>query len=126
MYSINMFDTNNLQNIIQNTRMIKFSSLTIISLFLTSVLASQSIEIVSYGENPLEVNPLLGSNLTINYKYTSEASSTGNHIYIGLEILDGNNTYQSTIAEATLNNQSVGSNTENSVAFFIGSVNTLS
>ena len=100
--------------------------LTIMSLFFTCLLTGQSIEIVSYGENPLEVNPLLGSNLNINYKYTSETGSTGNHIYIGLEILDANNTYQSTVKEITLNNQPVGNNTQNSVSFFIGSINTLS
>jgi arabinogalactan endo-1,4-beta-galactosidase len=87
---------------------------------------SQAIEIVSFSENPLEVNPLVGSNLTINYKYTSEAGSTDNHIYIGLELLDGGNTYQSTISEITLNNQSAGNNTQKSVSFFIGSIHLLS
>jgi len=100
--------------------------ITIMCLFFTCLLTAQSIEIVSYGENPLEVNPLLGGNLSINYKYTSESGSTGNHIYIGLEILDENNTYQSTVKEITLNNQPVGNNTQNSVSFFIGSINTLS
>ena len=101
-------------------------SVIILSLFFTSVLFAQSIEVVSYGENPLEVSPLLGTNLTVNYKYNSEPGSAGNHIYIGLEILDANNTYQSTVAEVTLNNQPVGNNTQNSTNFFISSIHTLS
>ncbi len=109
-----------------NTNTFNKVSLFIVSLFFTSVIIAQSIEIVSYGENPLEVNPLLGSNLTINYKYTSETGSTGNHIYIGLEILDASNTYQSTVSDITLNNQLVGNNTQSSIDFFIGSVHTLS
>lgn len=93
---------------------------------LPTLVFSQAIEIVSYGENPLEVSPLLGSNLTINYKYTSEAGSTGNHLFIGLEILDANNDYVSYINGKTLENQTAGENNEGSVSFFVGSSNKLS
>ena len=87
---------------------------------------SQTIEITSYGENPLEVSPLLGATLAINYKYTSEGGSSVNHIYIGLEILDANNTYIATVSGATLENQTSGENKVGSVSLFVGSSNQLS
>jgi arabinogalactan endo-1,4-beta-galactosidase len=90
------------------------------------LLLSQSIEVISFNENPVEVNPLIGADLTINYKYTSESGSTGNHIYIALEILDSGNNYQSTVADITLENQTAGTNITGSVEFFIGSSNKLS
>ncbi len=90
------------------------------------LLLSQSIEVSSFNSNPLEINPLTGGNLTINYKYTSEAGSTGNHIYIGLEILDSNNSYISTVVDLTLENQQPGTNVTNSIDFFLSSNNTLS
>ena len=90
---------------------------TIIVFFFSISLFSQSIEILSFNENPLEVNPLFGSDLTINYKYTSESGATSNHIYIGLEILDANKNYKATVAETTLRNQPVGNNIQNSVSF---------
>lgn len=98
----------------------------IVSLFFTNILIGQSIEITSFTNNPVEVNPLIGGNVTVSFIYTSETGSTENHIYIGLEILDASNTYQSTVTDITLNNQSVGNNTEGSVDFFIGSSNKLS
>jgi len=98
----------------------------IILLFFPFLAFSQAIEIVSYGENPLEVDPLIGADLTINYKYTSEVGSTGNNIYIGLEILDATNNYVSTVAEITLTNLSAGTNKEGNISFFIGSSNALS
>ncbi len=91
-----------------------------------SIMFSQTIEIVSYGENPVEVSPLLGANVTINYKYTSEAGSSGNHIYIGIDVLDENDNYVATVSGATLENQTAGENREGSVALFIGSSNPLS
>ena len=94
--------------------------------FYNKTLFSQSIEITSFNENPLEVSPLLGATLTINFNYSSEVGSIGNHIYIGLEILDGNNQFVKTIAESTLQNQQTGTNIQNSVNFFIGSVHKLS
>ena len=94
--------------------------------FIPIMLFSQSIEITSFNSNPIEVNPLTGNVLTINYKYTSETGSTGNHIYIGLELLDSDNAYQSTITDITLENQASGANIVGSVNLFIGSSNTLS
>ncbi|SDR67248.1 Por secretion system C-terminal sorting domain-containing protein [Polaribacter sp. KT25b] len=87
---------------------------------------SQAIEIVSFSENPLEVNPLIGNNLTINYKYSSEPNSVGNHIYIGLEILDSTNEFYASVSGITLENQSSGENIKGNVQFFIGSNNQLS
>jgi arabinogalactan endo-1,4-beta-galactosidase len=92
---------------------------------LPTLLSSQSIE-VTYGENPLEVSPLLGADLTINYTYSSEAGSAGNNIYIGLEILDDNDNYFATISDVTLENETAGANVNGSVSFFIGSINQLS
>lgn len=94
-------------------------------LFITTILNSQSIEIY-YGENPFIINPLLGSNLTINYTYTSENGSTGNHLYIGLEILDENNNYIATVVETTLKNQASGENKEGNVSLFLGISNKTS
>jgi len=111
---------------IKNITKIHKISLFIVSLFFTNVFLAQTIEIISYGENPLEVNQLVGSNLTINYKYTSEAGSSGNHIFIGLEILDANNQYVSSVSGITLEHQTSGENREGNVQFFVGSSHQLS
>ncbi|WP_339661992.1 glycosyl hydrolase 53 family protein [uncultured Polaribacter sp.] len=87
---------------------------------------SQAIEIDSFDENPLEVHPLIGGNLSINYKYTSETGSTGNHIYIGLEILDAANNFYDSVAGITLQNQSSGINKTGNVQFFVSSNHLLS
>jgi len=94
----------------------------ILLLFFSNSLVSQSIEITGFNENPLQVSPLLGADLIVNFKYTSESGSTGNHIFIGLEILDGNNQYVSYINGITLNNQQAGTNVEKSASFFVGSI----
>ena len=96
--------------------------IVIFLLCFSNILVSQSIEITGFNENPLQVSPLLGSDLIVNFKYTSEAGSTGNNIFIGLEILDSNNQYVSYINGVTLNNQQAGTNVEKSAAFFVGSV----
>jgi arabinogalactan endo-1,4-beta-galactosidase len=103
-----------------------FWILMFVCLNLPNLLFSQSIEISSFNENPLEVSPLLGATLTINFKYSSEVGSSGNHIYIGLEILDSNNTYVKTIDGVTLLNQQAGAEIQKSVSFFMGSSNPLS
>ena len=104
---------------------IKYFSI-IFFLWMPTIFLSQSIEITSFVDNPVEVNPFVGGNVTVNYKYSSETGSTGNHIYIGLEILDASNTYKSTITNIMLNNQSSGNDITGSVNFFIGSSNSLS
>jgi len=103
----------------------KFVCLTFLSFLFMNGLISQSIEVISFVNNPVEINPLVGGSITVNYSYSSETGSSGNNIYIGLEILDSNNSYQSTIKEATLTNQQGGSNIQNSVEFFISSSNKL-
>lgn len=103
---------------------VKILFLAIVLVSMTAL--SQTIEITSYGENPLEVSPLLGGNITINYTYTSEAAASGNHIYIGLEVLDLNNTYIATVSGVTLENQTSGENKVGSVSLFVGSSNQLS
>lgn len=102
------------------------TTLVILSIFLKAVIPAQSIEILSLTDNPLEVNPLIGGNLIVHFKYSSETSSTGNNVFIGLEILDSNNNYKSSITGITLANQQPGNNIQNSVELFIGSCNTLS
>ncbi len=87
---------------------------------------SQSIEIISYSQNPLEVSPLLGENLELTIQYSSESGATNNHIYIGLEELDSNNNFVKTIAEVTLENQTSGQNLQLSVPLFIASLHKLS
>ena len=93
----------------------------LLSFLFMNALISQSIEVISFANNPVEVNPLVGGNITINYSYSSESGSAGNHMYIGLEILDSNNSYQSTVIKAFLSNQQAGINIQNSIEFFIDS-----
>ncbi|WP_170064437.1 glycosyl hydrolase 53 family protein [Polaribacter glomeratus] len=93
---------------------------------IASFVFSQAIEIVSFSENPLEVNPLTGSTLTINYTYSSETGAAGNHIFIGLEILDSNNDYYASVSGVVLQNQSSGQNKAGNVQLFVGSSNQLS
>ena len=97
----------------------------LLSFLFMNALISQSIEVISFANNPVEVNPLVGGNITINYSYSSESGSAGNHMYIGLEILDSNNSYQSTVIKAFLSNQQAGINIQNSIEFFIDSSNEL-
>jgi arabinogalactan endo-1,4-beta-galactosidase len=103
---------------------IKITSCLLI--LLSTISFSQSIEIVSFGENPLEISPLLGADLTVNFKYSSEAGASSNHIFIGLEILDSNNQYVSYINGITLNNQQAGTDIQKSASFFVGSIHKLS
>jgi arabinogalactan endo-1,4-beta-galactosidase len=91
-----------------------------------SFVFSQAIEIVSFNENPLEVSPVTGSTLVINYTYSSESGATGNHIFIGLEILDSNNDYYASVSGVTLQNQTSGENKAGNVQLFVGSTNQLS
>ena len=97
----------------------------LLSFLFMNALISQSIEVISFANIPVEVNPLVGGNITINYSYSSESGSAGNHMYIGLEILDSNNSYQSTVIKAFLSNQQAGINIQNSIEFFIDSSNEL-
>ncbi|PQJ79112.1 glycosyl hydrolase 53 family protein [Polaribacter porphyrae] len=100
--------------------------ITILFIFTIAVCKSQSIEIIGFSDNPLEVSPLLGADLTVNFKYTSEAGSTGNHIFIGLEVLDSNDQYVSYVNGVTLNNQQAGTDIQKSASFFVGSIHKLS
>ena len=80
----------------KTTTLIKIT-LFILSVIIKIVVTAQSIEIISLVNNPVEVNPFTGGNVVVNFKYTSESGSTGNNIFIGLEILDSNNNYKSSI-----------------------------
>ena len=109
----------------KTTTLIK-TTLFILSIIIKIGVTAQSIEIISLVNNPVEINPFTGGNVVVNFKYTSETGSTGNNIFIGLEILDSNNNYKSSITGKTLLNQQVGNNTQSSVELFISSYNTLS
>lgn len=102
------------------------TTLFLIFIVLKIGVIAQSIEIISLVNNPVEINPFTGGNIIVNFKYTSETGSTGNNIFIGLEILDSNNNYKSSITGKTLFNQQAGNNTQSSVDLFISSYNTLS
>jgi hypothetical protein len=104
----------------------KLQFLILITFLSQNTLFSQSIEIESFNQNPLEVSPLLGANLTVNFKYSSEVGAVNNNIFIGLEILDTNNQYVSYVNGVTLTNQQAGANLQKSVSFFIGSIHKLS
>lgn len=100
--------------------------LFILSIVLKIGVTAQTIEIISLVNNPVEINPFTGGNVVVNFKYTSETGSSGNNMFIGLEILDSNNNYKSSISGETLINQQVGNNTQSSVELFISSYNILS
>ena len=102
------------------------TTLLILSIILKIVVSAQSIEIISFANNPVEVNPFIGGNVVVNFKYSSETGSTGNNIYVGLEILDSNNNFKSSITGKTLINQQTGNNIQSSVELFVGSCNLLS
>ena len=93
----------------------------IICFFITSSSVSQSIEIISFNQNPLEVSSLLGAKLQVNFKYTSEIGATTNHIYVALEVLNSNNEYVKTVVEKTLENQQKGEQLQKTEDFFINS-----
>lgn len=98
-----------------------------IAVLLTSIqFSAQSIEVVSLSDNPLDVNPLVGATLQVNYKYSSESGATANNIYIALEVLDGQNNYVSTVVEQTLQNKQAGIEISNSVDLFVSSYHKLS
>lgn len=104
----------------------KKNILTITLIYIFSLSYSQSVEITSLNSNPLEVSPLLGADLIINFKYNSQSGATANHLYIGLEVLDSNNNFVSTVSGVTLRDQQAGNNISKSVSLFVGSVNKLS
>lgn len=106
--------------------MIKIEKIFLILLLAyASLIQGQSIEIISF-DDPLEISPLLGGQVTVDIKYTSEPGATSNHIFVGLEVLDQNNQYVSYVNGVTLNNQQSGADIQKSVSFFVGSINKLS
>lgn len=88
-------------------------------------LQGQSISVESF-TSPLEVSPLLGGNLQIDLKYTSQAGSPGNNLYIGLEELDENNQFVRTVDGVSLENQSAGTDVTLTVNLFVGTIQPLS
>jgi arabinogalactan endo-1,4-beta-galactosidase len=96
--------------------------LFLLLLILPKIGVAQSISVSTPNQNPLEVSPLLGANLTVNIQNKSETGATSNHIYVGLEELNQNNQYVRTVSERTLQNQTSAQN----VTLFVGSVNPLS
>ena len=87
---------------------------------------AQSIEVISFNQNPLEVSPLLGGDLQVNVEYTSQSGSAGNNLYIGLEELDGNNQFVRTIDGVSMENETAGTDVELSVNLFVGTIQPLS
>lgn len=100
--------------------------LSLISFCITSISFAQSIEVESFNQNPLEISPLLGGDLQVNFKYTSQAGSSGNNLYIGLEELDANNQYVRTIDGTSLENEPAGTDVQGSVNLFVGTIQPLS
>ena len=87
---------------------------------------AQSIEVISFNQNPLEVSPLLGGDLQVNVEYTSQSGSAGNNLYIGLEELDGNNQFVRTIDGVSMENETAGTDVQLSVNLFVGTIQPLS
>lgn len=78
-------------------------------LFLISqTLFAQSIEIMSFGENPLLLDVSNGGRITVRFKYSSEYGATSNNIYVALELLNGNNEPVATIAQKSMESQQSG------------------
>lgn len=106
--------------------MVKFKNILFIILCFCSVyVKAQSIEIISFN-SPLEVSSLLGGELTVDIKYTSESGATSNNFYIGLQELDENNQFVSTIDGVDFVNQTAGTNISLSTNLFVGTIHTLS
>jgi arabinogalactan endo-1,4-beta-galactosidase len=98
-----------------------------LSIVLISVQQSnaQSIQVENF-TSPLEISDLLGGDLQIDVKYTSQAGSPGNNLYIGLEELDENNQFVRTIDGISLENEPVGADVQRSVNLFVGTIQPLS
>jgi arabinogalactan endo-1,4-beta-galactosidase len=98
-----------------------------LSIVLISVQQSnaQSIQIENF-TNPLEISDLLGGDLQIDVKYTSQPGSSGNNIYIGLEELDENNQFVRTVDGVSLENEPAGADVQRSVNLFVGTIQPLS
>jgi arabinogalactan endo-1,4-beta-galactosidase len=103
----------------------KTSQLLILIIFPILSMA-QSIEVESFNQNPLEISPLLGGDLQVNIKYTSEAGSPGNNLYIGLEELDASDQFVRTIDGASFENEPAGIDVQLSVNLFMGTIQPLS
>jgi len=88
-------------------------------------LSAQSISVENF-TSPLEISDLLGGDLQIDVKYTSQAGSPGNNIYIGLEQLDENNQFVRTINGISLENEPAGTDVSLSVDLFVGTIHPLS
>lgn len=101
--------------------------LTLFCLLLISgcSLYAQSITVENF-TSPLEISDLLGGDLQIDVKYTSQSGSPGNNIYIGLEELDENNQFVRTIDGVSLENEPAGTDVSLSVNLFVGTIHPLS
>lgn len=86
---------------------------------------AQSITVESF-TNPLEVSDLLGGDLQVDIKYTSQPGSPANNLYIGLEELDENNHFVRTIDEVSLENEPAGTDVSLSVNLFVGTIHPFS
>ena len=106
--------------------MVKFKNGFFIFLCLCTVyVEAQSIEVISFN-NPLEVSSLLGGELSVDIKYTSESGATSNNFYIGLQELDENNQFVRTIDGVDFVNQTTGTDLSLSANLFVGTIHPLS
>jgi len=105
----------------------KKTTLISVLILLASVefLKAQSISVESF-TSPLEISDLLGGDLQIDVKYTSQSGSPGNNLYIGLEELDENNQFVRTIDGVSLENEPAGTDVDLSVNLFVGTIQPLS
>jgi arabinogalactan endo-1,4-beta-galactosidase len=97
----------------------------VVWLLSTGILSAQNISVESF-TSPLEISDLLGGDLQIDIKYTSQAGSPGNNLYIGLEELDENNQFVRTIDGTSLENEPAGTDVDLSVNLFVGTIQPLS
>ncbi|HBK84146.1 MAG TPA: hypothetical protein DDZ41_11235, partial [Flavobacterium sp.] len=88
------------------------------------ILFSQSIRVVSFSQNPLEVSPLTGGSLQLSFSYSSQF--TGNNIYVGLEELNSNNKFVRTIDGVSFLNQPAGSEVQLTANLLVSSIYPLS
>ncbi len=101
------------------------SIVAFILVLFVSVSNAQSIQIESY-TNPLEISDLLGGDLQIDVKYTSQPGSPGNNLYIGLEELDANNNFVRTVDGVSLENEPSGTDVQRNLNLFVGTIQPLS
>ena len=96
--------------------------LLLFSLFIAFAINGQSIAITSIDTNPVEIDPVTGGTITVNYIYTS--TNADDVIYVALELLD-DWTYESTVVDANVDPAAMGTDLTGSFVLSISETTVL-